>query len=186
MIETMLTISLTLFGVAIAITFVRILLGPSFSDRVLSMDVIGVNLISAMAIVTILFETRAFFDVILILAILAFISTIAFSKFLERGVIIERKRDLCIYRCAAHIAWKYYKCYKCDWSYSFSRCLFACTCSYKNNYFSCSHYTCWGLYLLLVWRGFYKCSINFSYCFCLFNRSGIRTSHPPGIISRKC
>ncbi|HLR75919.1 MAG TPA: Na(+)/H(+) antiporter subunit F1 [Virgibacillus sp.] len=94
MIETMLTISLTLFGVAIAITFVRILLGPSFSDRVLSMDVIGVNLISAMAIVTILFETRAFFDVILILAILAFISTIAFSKFLERGVIIERKRDL--------------------------------------------------------------------------------------------
>jgi len=92
MIETILTISLILFGVAIAITLVRILLGPSFSDRVIAMDVIGVNLLSAMAILSILYETKAFLDVILILGILAFISTIAFSRFMERGVIIERKR----------------------------------------------------------------------------------------------
>lgn len=94
MIETILTISLILFGVAIAITFVRIILGPSFPDRVIAMDVIGVNLISSMAILSLLFETKAFLEVILILGILAFISTIAFSKFLERGVIIERKRKL--------------------------------------------------------------------------------------------
>jgi multicomponent Na+:H+ antiporter subunit F len=91
-IEIILTTSLILFGVAIAITLVRILLGPSFSDRVLAMDVIGVNLISAMAILSILLQTKAFLDVILILGILAFISTIAFSKFMERGAIIERKR----------------------------------------------------------------------------------------------
>jgi len=94
MIETILTISLILFGVAIAITFIRIILGPSFSDRVIALDVIGVNLISAISIVSILYQTKAFLEVILILGILAFISTIAFSKFLERGVIIERKRRL--------------------------------------------------------------------------------------------
>jgi len=94
MIETILTISLILFGVAIAITFIRIAIGPSISDRVIALDVIGVNLISAIAIISILFNTKAFFDVILVLGILAFISTISFSKFLERGVIIERKRDL--------------------------------------------------------------------------------------------
>lgn len=92
MIETLLTISLILFGVSIAITFIRIVLGPSFPDRVIAMDVIGVNIISSIAIISILFQTKAFLDVILILAILAFISTIAFSKFIERGVIIERKR----------------------------------------------------------------------------------------------
>lgn len=92
MIETILTISLVLFGIAIAITLVRILLGPSFSDRVIAMDVIGVNLLSAMAILSILYQTKAFLDVILILGILAFISTIAFSRFMERGAIIERKR----------------------------------------------------------------------------------------------
>lgn len=94
MIETILMTSLILFGIAIAITFIRIVLGPSFSDRVIAMDVIGVNLISAIAIISILYQTKAFLEVILILGILAFISTIAFSKFLERGVIIEWKRRL--------------------------------------------------------------------------------------------
>ncbi|MBO1002203.1 Na(+)/H(+) antiporter subunit F1 [Pseudogracilibacillus auburnensis] len=94
MIESILTISLILFGVAILITFIRIVIGPTFPDRVIAMDVIGVNLISAMAIVSVLFSTRAFYDVILVLGILAFISTISFSKFLERGAIIERKRDI--------------------------------------------------------------------------------------------
>lgn len=93
-IETILTISLTLFGIAILIAFVRVIIGPTFPDRVIAMDVVGVNLISAIAIVSILFKTRAFFDVILVLGILAFISTISFSKFLERGVIIEHKRDI--------------------------------------------------------------------------------------------
>jgi len=88
-----LTIALILFGIAIAITFIRILIGPTFPDRVIAMDVIGVNLISSIAIVSILFSTRAFYDVILVLGILAFISTVSFSKFLERGVIIERKRN---------------------------------------------------------------------------------------------
>jgi len=94
MIDTILWISLTLFGIAIFITFIRIVLGPTFPDRVIAMDVIGVNLISAIAIILILFQTKAFLDVILVLGILAFISTISYSKFLERGVIIERKRDI--------------------------------------------------------------------------------------------
>ena len=94
MIEIMLITSLILFGIAIAITFIRLLLGPTFSDRVIAMDVIGVNLISAIAIISILFQTKAFLEVILVLGILAFISTISFSKFIERGVIIERKRDI--------------------------------------------------------------------------------------------
>lgn len=94
MIKTMLTISLILVGIATIITFIRVLIGPTFPDRVIAMDVVGVNLISAIAIVSILFNTRAFFDVILVLGILAFISTISFSKFIERGVIVERKRDI--------------------------------------------------------------------------------------------
>lgn len=94
MITWMLTASLILFGVAIAITFIRILLGPTFSDRVIAMDVVSVNLISAIAIISILYQTKAFLEVILVLGILAFISTIAYAKFIERGAIIERKRDL--------------------------------------------------------------------------------------------
>ena len=94
MIEWMLMASFILFGIAIFITFIRIIIGPTFPDRVIAMDVVGGNLISSIAIVSIIFNTKAFYDVILVLGILAFISTISFSKFLERGAIIERKRDI--------------------------------------------------------------------------------------------
>lgn len=93
MIDMMLITSLVLFGLAIVITLVRLIIGPSLPDRVSALDMIGVNLISAIAIISILLGTMAFLEVILILGILSFISTIAFSKYIERGVIIERKRS---------------------------------------------------------------------------------------------
>ncbi|MFJ7935029.1 Na(+)/H(+) antiporter subunit F1 [Sporosarcina sp. NPDC096371] len=93
MIETMLTISLVLFATTIAIAVIRIILGPSMPDRVIALDMIGVNLIAMIAVVSIMLKTKAFLEVILILGILSFIGTIAFSKFIERGVIVERKRD---------------------------------------------------------------------------------------------
>ena len=91
--ETILLIALTLFMIAIAILLYRVILGPSMPDRAIALDTIGVNLISAIAIVSILLKTKAFLEAILILGILAFIGTIAFSKYIERGAIVERKGD---------------------------------------------------------------------------------------------
>ncbi|MGG0669186.1 Na(+)/H(+) antiporter subunit F1 [Sporosarcina koreensis] len=93
MIETMMTISLVLFSITISIAVLRIILGPSMPDRVIALDMIGVNLIAMIAVVSIMLKTKAFLEVILILGILSFIGTIAFSKAIERGVIVERKRD---------------------------------------------------------------------------------------------
>lgn len=93
MIETMMTISLVLFSITISIAVLRIILGPSMPDRVIALDMIGVNLIAMIAVVSIILKTKAFLEVILILGILSFIGTIAFSKAIERGVIVERKRD---------------------------------------------------------------------------------------------
>lgn len=93
MIEMMLILSLVFFALAIAVSVYRIIRGPSLPDRVLAMDLIGVNLVSGIAIFSILLGTKAFFDVILLIGILAFISTIALCKFVERGAIIEYKRD---------------------------------------------------------------------------------------------
>ena len=93
MIETILTISLVLFMIAMAIVFIRVIIGTSMPDRVVAMDTIGVILLSSIAVISILFNTLAFLEAILIIGILAFLSTIALSKFIERGVIIEYKRD---------------------------------------------------------------------------------------------
>ena len=91
MIEKIMLLSLALFMVAIALLLYRVVMGPSNPDRAIALDTIGVNLISAIAIVSIVLNTKAFLEAILILGILAFIGTIAFSKYIERGVIVERK-----------------------------------------------------------------------------------------------
>lgn len=76
---------------AIALLLYRVIVGPTLPDRAIALDTIGVNLISAIAIVSIVLNTKAFLEAILILGILAFIGTIAFSKYIERGVIVERR-----------------------------------------------------------------------------------------------
>ncbi len=93
MITLILKVALVFFALTIVISFYRVVKGPSMPDRIVALDTIGVNLLSMIAIVSILFETKAYLEVILILGILSFIGTIAFSKFLERGVIIEHKSD---------------------------------------------------------------------------------------------
>ncbi|MER1986501.1 MAG: Na(+)/H(+) antiporter subunit F1 [Solibacillus sp.] len=91
MIEIILELSLVLFMFAIALSLYRVIKGPSMPDRAIALDTIGVNLISSIAIVSIVLNTKAFLEAILIIGILAFIGTIAFSKYIERGVIVERK-----------------------------------------------------------------------------------------------
>lgn len=93
MIAGMLTVSVILFALTILVAVIRIILGPSLPDRVVALDIIGVNLIATIAVVSVILNTKAFLEAILILGILSFIGTIAFSKFIEEGKIVERRRD---------------------------------------------------------------------------------------------
>lgn len=93
MIDKILLLALALFSVSIALSLYRVIRGPSMPDRAIALDTIGINLLSAIAIVSIVLKTKAYLEAILILGILAFIGTIAFTKYIERGVIVERKSD---------------------------------------------------------------------------------------------
>ncbi|AHN20173.1 Na(+)/H(+) antiporter subunit F1 [Lysinibacillus sphaericus] len=93
MVEKILLLALALFSVSIALSLYRVIKGPSMPDRAIALDTIGINLLSAIAIVSIVLKTKAYLEAILILGILAFIGTIAFTKYIERGVIVERKSN---------------------------------------------------------------------------------------------
>lgn len=71
----------------------RLIIGPSIPDRVVALDSLGVALICMVGLISILAESSFFLEIILLLAILAFIGTVAFSKFLEKGEIIKRDND---------------------------------------------------------------------------------------------
>lgn len=93
MFETVLTVSLALLSLAVIGSLYRVWKGPSLSDRVVALDSIGIHLIAITAVASLYLDTFAFLEVILLIGILSFIGTIAFSKFIERGVVIERERE---------------------------------------------------------------------------------------------
>lgn len=93
MFERILLTALFFLTISILVGLYRVIKGPSLPDRVVALDTIGINIIAGVAIFSILLNTHAFFDIILLIGILSFIGTISFSKFIERGYIIEYKRD---------------------------------------------------------------------------------------------
>ncbi|MCC9088700.1 Na(+)/H(+) antiporter subunit F1 [Bacillus sp. A015] len=92
MMELILQISLGILALSTLLFVIRVIKGPSIPDRVSALDAVGINLIGMTAIVSILLKTTTFFEIILLLGILAFIGTVAFSKFLEKGEVIENDR----------------------------------------------------------------------------------------------
>lgn len=84
------TVAIIILTISMIAIIIRLVKGPTASDRVISLDAIGVCLISLIGLFSILVDTPFFLEIILLLAILSFIGTVAFSKFIEKGDIIER------------------------------------------------------------------------------------------------
>ncbi len=68
---------------------VRVLLGPTAQDRVLALDTLWMcGMLLALAL-GLRFGSQIYFEVALLIALLSFASTVALTKFLLRGEIIE-------------------------------------------------------------------------------------------------
>lgn len=93
LLDILIYISLAILLLAMLMMLYRVVKGPTTADRVIALDSIGIALISVVALLSILLDTTLYFEVILLLSILAFIGTVAFSKFLERGELIQHDRD---------------------------------------------------------------------------------------------
>lgn len=76
-------ISLVVIGVGIVLCAVRMIKGPTHFDRVMSFDAIALNAVGAVLLLSILFRTDAFMEVVLVVALLGFIGTVVLAAFLE-------------------------------------------------------------------------------------------------------
>ncbi len=76
-------------GLAMAISVYRIAIGPRAQDRVLGVDTLYVS--SMLLLMTFGLRTGndIYFEAALLMSILDFVSTVALSKFLMRGEVIE-------------------------------------------------------------------------------------------------
>ena len=71
--------------VSIIIIFIRFLKGPQIVDRVVALDLIITSGVGLIGVFCILYQDASFLDVATILALIAFLSTIAFSYYIEQG-----------------------------------------------------------------------------------------------------
>jgi multicomponent K+:H+ antiporter subunit F/multicomponent Na+:H+ antiporter subunit F len=83
------TVALVALSIAIGLTLYRVLRGPTWGDRILAFDFLGVSV--AVMIVVIALKTGfvAFLDAALIVSILGFLSTVALSRYLLKGRVME-------------------------------------------------------------------------------------------------
>jgi multicomponent Na+:H+ antiporter subunit F len=79
-------ISLCMMGLAIVLAAVRLIRGPSLPDRVIALDLISILVAGATAIYAIDSGQAVFLDVATILALIAFLGTVAFARYIEKQV----------------------------------------------------------------------------------------------------
>lgn len=68
---------------------IRLWIGPDTGDRILALDTMVVNAIGLIVLLGISQGTQIYFEVSLIIAMLGFVSTVAYARFVLRGDIIE-------------------------------------------------------------------------------------------------
>ncbi len=75
---------LPVLSLSVILVFIRFIKGPGIVDRVVALDLlitIGIGLISIYSIIT---NQSTFLDIAMILALIAFLGTVAFSYYLEK------------------------------------------------------------------------------------------------------
>ncbi len=80
-----LDIAFLLLALSTALCFVRLLRGPSLPDRVVALDQIGIHVVGITAVYSIRVDRAVFLDVVVVVALLSFITTLAFARFIEQG-----------------------------------------------------------------------------------------------------
>ena len=85
--SSLLTVTSFIFGVlvlAMFLAFIRLVRGPSLPDRVVALDLITVQIAAMLAVDTVATGQSVFLDAAIVLALIAFLGTVAFARYLER------------------------------------------------------------------------------------------------------
>lgn len=78
-----------LLVLAMSFSIIRMIRGPRAQDRVLGLDTLYVNAMLLLVTIGIQTGSALYFEASMIIALLGFAGTVALSKFLMRGEVIE-------------------------------------------------------------------------------------------------
>ncbi|WP_294226685.1 K+/H+ antiporter subunit F [uncultured Shimia sp.] len=77
------------FGIGILLCIWRISRGPTAADRILALDTIVINTIALLILYGVHKGTAIYYEASMLVAMVGFVSTVAYCRFVLRGDIIE-------------------------------------------------------------------------------------------------
>jgi multicomponent Na+:H+ antiporter subunit F len=84
MMELATGLALGMVGLALVLTFVRLVRGPTLPDRVVALDLMGVLAVGMIAAYAVATDQPVLMDPAAVLALVGFLGTVAFARYLER------------------------------------------------------------------------------------------------------
>ncbi|GAA0619466.1 monovalent cation/H+ antiporter complex subunit F [Halomonas beimenensis] len=80
-----LSICLLALTAGLGLALVRLVRGPSLPDRVVALELFSTMVVGIIGIVAIAAEEALLLDVAIVMALMGFMATIGFARFVERG-----------------------------------------------------------------------------------------------------
>ena len=77
-------VAVMMLFVAAGLTFIRLTRGPTLPDRVIAIDLIGVLLVCLLVLMAGMTAQQAFLDVAMVVALISFVGTVAYARYIER------------------------------------------------------------------------------------------------------
>ena len=89
MLSLALDVTLIMFALGIALTAYRLAIGPSLPDRILALDSLYVHTVAVAVIYGIRYDSFAYFEAALLIALMGFVSTVALARYAARGKVMD-------------------------------------------------------------------------------------------------
>jgi multicomponent Na+:H+ antiporter subunit F len=77
-------LALAMIGLSMFLTFVRLVRGPTLPDRVVALDLMGVLTVGMIAAYDVAVDQPVLLDTATVVALVGFLGTVAFARYLER------------------------------------------------------------------------------------------------------
>ena len=82
--ETLLLIAGAVILLALAIIFIRFLIGPTITNRIIAFDTLTVGSLGLIALISVFEERQIYLDVNIIYGLLSFIAVVVVGKYIEK------------------------------------------------------------------------------------------------------
>ena len=82
-------LTLIMFALAIALAAWRLAIGPSLPDRILALDSLYVNTVAVAVLNGLRYDSFAYFEAALLIALMGFVSTVALARYAARGKVMD-------------------------------------------------------------------------------------------------